>query len=255
MRKKGTLHAVVVFFIIISSLGAAKAQPPFLGEQLTAEITFLNIPVATATLQVTQETLEGDQSSYRLAITAKSTRFYSLLYKVDNRYDSFFTWPHFQTLRYERHIREPGVDLQRVVRYQGGQAIADGEEPVSVPGDVRDLFSALYALRGQPLNENQVIDSPMDLDGQLWVVRATVLGRERVKTRLDGHMAIKVMVRFLNPNQAQRHRRESDVLTNNLVKERTKLTIWFSDDEQRIPLKAQYRFSPFFIKAVFSTTN
>jgi len=255
VRKKRILHAAAAFFFVISSLGTAKAQPPFLGEQLTAEITFLNIPVAIATLQVTQETLEGDQSSYHLAITAKSTPFYSLLYPVDNRYDSFFTWPHFRTSRYERHIREPGVDLQRVVRYQNGQAIADGEEPVSVPRDVRDLFSALYALRGQPLKENQVIDSPMDLDGQLWVVRATVLGRERVKSRRDVHIAIKVMVRFLSPKQAQRTRRASDVLTNNLVKERTKLTIWFSDDEQRIPLKAQYRFSPFFIKAVFSTTD
>jgi len=241
--------------MVISPLGVAKAQPPFLGENLTFEITFLRIPVVTATFRVTEETAAGGQPIYHLAVSAKSTPFYSLLYQVDNQYHSFFTWPQVHPLRYERRIRETGVDFRRMVSYHDGQALYDGQRQVSVPPGVRDLFSALYALRGQALEEDQVIDSPLDLDGQLWEARAVVLGRERVETRLGSHPAIKVLVRFLGPDQPQRHKRESDVLTNNLVSEKTKLTIWFSDDEQKMPLRAQYNLAPFSIKAVLSALN
>jgi hypothetical protein len=232
-----------------------RAQPSFLGECLTVEVTFLNIPVVTATLRMTEEVIGEDPAIYHLEVSTKSTPFYSLLYQVDNRYDSFFTWPEAHTLRYERCIRETGVDLRRVVSYQDGQAFYDGNLGAPVPSDVRDLFSALYALRGQSLEQDQVIDSPLDLDGQLWVARATVLGREEVRTHLGTHQTIKVGIRFLEPQQVQEERVKSDVLTNNLVRGKTKLTIWFSDDELKIPLRAQYRLVPFSLKAVLSTLD
>jgi hypothetical protein len=247
--------AMLALFMTILSGKAAGSQPNFLGENLTAEISFLNIPVATANLRVTQETSEVGQPVFHLAISAKSTPFYSILYRVDNRYDSFFTWPEVRTLRYQRHISEPGVDLRRVVTYQNGLAHCGQEEPVPVPPEVGDIFSTLYALRGQPLRDDQVIDSPLDLDGQLWLVRAKVLGRERVKTRLATHQAIKVQVNYLRADQTQRDRSKSDILTNNLVREKTRVIIWFSDDERKIPLKAQCRAAPFTIKALFSTTE
>lgn len=244
---------LLTLFTAILSGKPAHSQPPFLGENLTAEITFLNIPVATATLRVTQETIEEGQDVCHLAISAKSTPFYSLLYRVDNRYDSFFTWPQVRTLRYRRRISEPGVDLNRVVTYRHGLAFRDEQDPVAVPPDVEDMFSTLYALRGQPLSDDQVIDAPLDLDGQPWLVRAKVLGRERVKTRLGSHQAIKVQVNYLLAEETPQERRKSDILTNNLVREKTRVIIWFTDDEDKIPLKAQCRSAPFTIKALFYT--
>jgi len=229
-----------------------KCQPQFLNEHLTARINCLNIPVATATLVVTQDTAATGEPIYHLAVSAKSTPFYSILYRVDNRYDSYFTWPDARTVRYQRRIDEPGVDLNREVRYQDGKALYEEEEPLTVPCKVQDLFLSLYALRGQPLEEGQVIDSSIELDGQLWTIRSRALGRERIKTRYGSFGAVKVEVRYLRADQSEENRRASDILTNNLVKEKTKVTIWFSDDEQKIPLKAHCHVSPFSIKAVFS---
>jgi len=250
------IHAVLAVLLpVVFALKMTAAQPPFVGERLIIEVSFLNIPVVTATLHMTDEMVGGDPPVYHLAVLAKSTPFYSLLYQVDNRYDSFFTWPEAHTLRYERCIQETGVDLRRVASYHDNQALYDGELGPPVPPNVRDLFSALYALRGQLLEDGQVIDSPLDLDGQLWMARAVVLGREEVQTHLGTHEAIKVGIRFLEPEQVQGARNKSDVLTNNLVRAKTKLTIWFSDDERKIPLRAQYRLVPFSLKAVLSTLN
>ena len=246
---------LAVLLSVVWPVKMTAAQPPFVGERLTIDVSFLNIPVVTATLHITDEMVEGSPPVYHLAVWAKSTPFYSLLYQVDNRYDSFFTWPQAHTLRYERCIKETGVDLRRVASYHDNQAFYDGELGPSVPPNVRDLFSALYALRGQPLEDGQVIDSPLDLDGQLWVARAVVLGREEIQTQLGTHQAIEVGIRFLEPEQAQGAREKSDVLTNNLVRANTKLTIWFSDDERKIPLRAQYRLVPFSLKAILSGLN
>lgn len=255
MNKSSLSSVLPALLMVFLPWGLAKAQPPFLGENLAVEITFLKIPVVNATLRVTEETAEGDRPIYHLAVWAKTTPFYSLLYRVNNRYDSFFTWPQGHTLRYERHIQETGWTLRRVVTYQEGYAVYDGQRRVLVPAETRDLFSALYALRGQPLENNRVSDSSLDLDGQTWMMRAVVLGREQVQTDMGLRRAVKVQIRFLSSDRVQGNKRESDVLTNNLVREKTKVIIWLSDDERKTPLKAQFRLAPFSIKATFCTLN
>jgi hypothetical protein len=172
---------------------------------------------------------------------------------VDNRYDSYFTWPSAQTISYRRSILEPGVDLQRTIRYLNGQACTEGKTPWPVPPGVRDLFTALYALRGQPLEDGQVVESFLDLDGRIWISRSTVLGREQVETRVGSYPAVKVLVRFHPADDDGRQRPASDVMTNNLVREKTKLTLWFSDDDRHLLLKTDYRMAPFSLKAVLTS--
>jgi hypothetical protein len=243
---------VILLLAAISAPLWAQTPPPFLGEKITVEVTFLNIPVVTAQLEVTEAMTQDEEPIYHLAVVAKSTPFYSLLYPVNNRYDSYFTWPEAHTRRYSRCINEPGVNLQLTIQYQDGLAISDGSPPRPVSLEVRDLFAALYALRGQALEDGQTFDSPLELDGDRWAAQANVLGREEVKTRLGTQQAVKVLVRFHILDHQEDKKRESDVLTNNLVREKTKLTLWFSDDHRRVPLKASYRMSPFSLKAVLT---
>jgi len=251
------LFTVLLTFMtaVPASLSPAAATLPFSGEILTFDVTFLNIPVVTARLEMTEEGYSGDEPVIHLAVTGRSTPFYSLLYPVDNRYDAYFTWPSARTLRYSRSISEPGVDLQRTIHYDNGLAWTETEDPRPVPGDVRDLFTALFALRGYALCDSQVIESTLDLDGQIWIARTTVLGRETTETGLGEHDAVKVMVRFQPMDPDGPERPDSDVMTNNLVKEKTKLTFWFSDDERRLPLRAEYRMAPFSLKTVLRSAQ
>jgi len=233
----------------------AGATLPFSGEKLTFDVTFLNIPVVTARLVASQVGYSGDEPVIHLAVSGNSTSFYSLLYPIDNRYDAYFTWPSARTLRYSRSIREPGVDLQRTIRYENGLALTEEEDPRPVPRDTRDLFTALFALRGSPLDDGQVIESTLDVDGQMWTARATILGRETAETGLGEYDAVKVMVQFEPMNPDAPERPDSDVMTNNLVKKKTKLTFWFSDDDRHLLLRAEYRMAPFSLKTVLRSAE
>jgi hypothetical protein len=257
-RQTGPAAAAAVLSLILLAVTAARPPSscragsalPFSGEKLTFEVTFLNIPVVTARLEVTEVGYSGDEPVIHLEVTGRSTPFYSLLYPVDNRYDAYFTWPSARTLRYGRSISEPGVDLQRTIRYENGLALTEDCDPRPVPGNVRDLFTALFALRGYELDDGRVIESTLDLDGEIWTARTTVMGRERTETGLGEHDAVKVMIRFQPNNPEDPRRPDSDVMTNNLVREKTKLTFWFSDDDLRLPLRAEYRMAPFSLKTV-----
>ena len=50
-------------------------------------------------------------------------------------------------------------------------------------------------------------------------------------------------MKFFNYLNDEKER--SDMLTNNLVNEERSLVFWFSDDEQRLPLKAKFKMKPF----------
>jgi hypothetical protein len=243
------LRTILLVTVMAAGLPVGEAAGyalPFADEKLTFEVTFLNIPVVTAELEVTEVGFTGDEPVVHLAVVGRSTPFYSLLYPVNNHYDAYFTWPSARTLKYSRCISEPGVDLRRTIRYEDGLARTDGADPRPVPWDVRDLFTALYVLRGYPLHDGQVIESVLDLDGEIWTARTTVLGRETTETR---------MVRFHPMNEDNPKRPESDVMTNNLVREKTKLTFWFSDDDRHLPLRAEYRMAPFSLKTVLCSVE
>jgi len=256
-----TFRRILLFVATLSALmaagfptpGDAATGLPLADEKLTFEVSFLNIPVVTAELEVTNVGFSGDEPVLHLAVLGRSTSFYSLLYPVNNKYDVYFTWPSARTLKYSRQISEPGVDLQRTIRYEDGLARTEGADPRPVPRGVRDLFTALYALRGHSLDDGQIIESLLDLDGEIWTARTTVLGHETTQTDLGICPAIKVLVRFHPMNPDDPKRPESDVMTNNLVREKTKLTFWFSDDDRRLPLRAEYRMAPFSLKTVLKS--
>ena len=71
----------------------------------------------------------------------------------------------------------------------------------------------------------------------------SVEGKEKISTKFGKKNAIKVKMNFYNHLNGEKER--SDMLTNNLVNEERSLLFWFSDDEQRLPLKAKFIMKPF----------
>ena len=63
MRKSWLMASLAALSLLALRPQKAPAQPQFLDEQLIAEVSCLNIPVATATLVVTEDSLATRDTS------------------------------------------------------------------------------------------------------------------------------------------------------------------------------------------------
>ena len=111
-------------------------------------------------------------------------------------------------------------------------------EHISLRTHSRDFFSALLFLRTytRSANEGKVF---IYANYNAWEATYIKVTEEKVKDKLCDKYEIKF--RKESSNQSRR----SDVLTNNIVKEGNTLYLWFSKDEERLPMQAEYKMSPF----------
>jgi hypothetical protein len=189
-RKQSTPLLAGVLFLFASLTGAANPPAPKLhdlvGERLEFRLKWQGISAADATLEV----FDGEQGQVLFRATARTVGLADLLYPVRSQIDSTVWIDGFLADKYIKTGQEGRGDKQDVEELvfdlEGGSAqlSEDGElrDPVEVPRDVKDPFSAFYAFRvGEP-DENGVLeltitDGKRVKDGQVRIV-----GREQVKT-------------------------------------------------------------------------
>ena len=183
-----------------------------------------------------------------LIVNAKSTFIASIASNMNNSYRSVYT-DNFLPKTYEKHIDQGDYFENRIIEYNRQTLTATRKSNISpdrnceypIKPESRDFFSALFYLR-------EAIDEPIgelwiDANKLIWQVKYSVVGKEIISTKLGKKEAIKVEMNFYNYLNGDKER--SDMLTNNLVTEDRTLLFWFSDDEQRLPLKAKFLMKPF----------
>ncbi len=183
-----------------------------------------------------------------LTINAKATPIVSIASNMDNFYRSIYVG-NFLPTRYEKLIDQGDYFEDRFVEYNRNEQTAkrisnilpDRNCEYPINPESRDFFSALFYLR-------KAIDEPagvlwVDANRLIWKVNYKVIGKETISTKLGKKQAIKVELNFNNYLSEEKER--SDMLTNNLVNPERSLIFWFSDDEQRLPLKAKFMMKPF----------
>ena len=229
MNLKYKFIALIILFIPIS----------ILAETFDLSIKYLGISVVKVSI------INEDST---LTINARSTFIASIASDMDNSYRSVYSG-NFLPYTYEKHIDQGDYFENRIIEYNRQTLTAkrisnissdrNCEYPINI--ESRDFFSALFYLR-------KAIDKPsgvlwIDANKLIWKVKYSVEGKEKISTKFGKKNAIKVKMSFYNHLNGEKER--SDMLTNNLVNEERSLLFWFSDDEQRLPLKAKFMMKPF----------
>ena len=229
MNKKVKL--IILIFLII---------PVFLlAETFDISIKYLGFSVVNVT---------ATNKDSILVVNAKSTFIASIASNMDNSYRSVYSG-NFLPSKYEKHIDQGDYFENRIIEYNRQTLTAKRISNISsdrncaypIKPESRDFFSALFYLR-------KAIDEPagelwIDANKLIWRVEYSVIGKEIISTKLGKKNTIKVKINFYNYLNKEKER--SDMLTNNLVNEERSLIFWFSDDEQRLPLKAVFMMKPF----------
>ena len=213
---------------------AQKTYPAFKsGEWLKFRIHYGFLNASYATLQLSTDTIDSIPV-YHVVGRGKTTGFASIFFKVDDTYESYFGRYDGKPYRFIRKINEGGYtkDIEIDFDYDEEMAILKDNKngksfDIPVHNDIQDLLSAAYHLRNryklEDFKEGQSIDMDMlfDDDG-IYKFKLKFLGKEVIRTKFG-----KVECLKFRPL----------VQSGRVFKEKESLTLWVSNDLNKIPVR------------------
>jgi len=201
------------------------------GEWLNFRVHYGFVTAGYATLEVDQAYINGKEV-FHIKGEGKTTGLSRFFFKVEDIYQSYIDKEKDIPYRFIRKIDEGGhtKDIQIDFDHDSQKALVNNKKhkeksTVSFPENVQDMVSAFYYLRNNldvnNLKNNDEIDMDMFFDKENYKFKLKFLGREILKTEFG-----KVPCLIFRPY----------VQSGRVFKEKESLTVWVSDDDNKIPL-------------------
>lgn len=206
----------------------------------------INITIKYIGFNVSYVTMED--AGGELLITARSSALASIASGMNNQYSIIYQGDYLPET-YAKVIDQKDYQERRIINYDRENNRAslisfidpDRNQSYPIHPEARDFFSALFYL-GHNLEESGGT-LWLDAGNLIWRADYEIVERESIRTFQGKQKTIMVKVNFQKLSEADKVR--SDMLTNNLVSEENDLYIWFTDDAERIPVKAKFAMKPF----------
>ncbi|NLP57612.1 DUF3108 domain-containing protein [Lutibacter sp. B1] len=202
------------------------------GEWIRFRMSYSNfLNAGFATFEVRETTNKGKEA-FHIIGKGKSTGVVSLFFNVKDDYQSFIYKESLKPYRFIRKIDEGGHTKDKEIwfDYDKNEATVKNNkhntiEKYPIHSDIQDMLSSLYFLRNRNLNslkEGDEIKLNMFFDQEVYNFRLRFLGKEVINTKFGKVNALK-----LRPM----------VQAGRVFKEEESVTVWISDDKNKIPLK------------------
>jgi len=207
---------------------------PFgVGETIVYDVTWGGIKAGNVSIQIKNKLMMKDSEAFHVVVTAKSSKFFSVFFKVDDKIESYFDSKSLYSLRFEKSLKEGSYREERIIDYDHTLGVFEMTkekknttkiEKGVIPFWAKDPISVLYYLRVRNLEINQPFSVTLNADGQNYNVEVNVPEKEELKTELG-----KIRTIVVKPNRLDWQGRVFE-------KNQSSLSIWLTDDEQRIPV-------------------
>lgn len=201
------------------------------GEWLKFKMSYSNFLNAGYSTMEVRETTNNDKEAFHILGKGKSTGIVSLFFNVKDDYQTYMYKESLLPYRFIRKIDEGGYTKDEEILFNHDKKEATvknhkrntvNKHPIG--DDIQDLLSALYFLRNQKLTNLKTgdeIELKMFIDQETTNFKLHFLGKEVVKTKFGKVNSLKF---------------RPMVQTGRVFKKQESLTIWISDDENKIPL-------------------
>lgn len=205
------------------------------GEWFQFRIHYGIFNASYATLSVTETTLNSKQV-YHVVGKGKTTGLARLFFKVEDNYESYFDKQKLIPYKFIRQIDEGGYtkDLEINFNHNTQKATVinhkhNRTKVINTQQGIQDLISAFYYLRNSfdfsTFNTGQEVDLKLLYDDdETFNFRLKFLGRETLNTKFG-----KVKCLKFRPY----------VQSGRIFKEKESVTLWVSDDNNKIPIRIQ----------------
>lgn len=223
----------VVLFLIFISVTTLFAQNKSYGdgEWFKFRIHYGLLTAGYATLEVNDATLNGKEV-FHIKGEGKTVGMSSWFFNVEDYYQSYVDKEENIPYRFIRKIDEGGYtkDIQIDFNHNNHKATVfnkkhNTKEELSFPQEAQDMVSAFYYLRNKldvsSIEKGESIDMDMFFDRETYKFRLKFLGRETLKTNFG-----KVPCLIFRPY----------VQAGRVFKESESLTVWVTDDKNKMPI-------------------
>lgn len=228
------IHQILTLFMLFCCSFISAQNVYDAGEQFKFKISYGFVNAGVATLELKNATIDG-KSVFHAKGIGYTTGITKTFFKVYDDYQSYFDKSTGKPYRYVRKIDEGGYTKNQEGFFnQSAQTVLvkdykhKNQKTLSTTANVQDIVSAFYYLRNQPgittMKKGESIQIDMFFDDEIYKFKLKFLGKEEIKTNFGKINALK----FRPYVQAGR-----------VFKEQESLTVWISDDANRVPLKIQ----------------
>nr|WP_315157087.1 DUF3108 domain-containing protein [uncultured Flavobacterium sp.] len=228
------MKKIIIFLLVIITLGfdTQKEEAFAGGEIFKFRVHYGLLNAGYATLEVKDEMLSG-QPVFHVIGKGFSTGMTKFFFEVEDVYESYIDKDTRNPYRYIRKINEGGYTKnqegffnQRTNRILVKDYKHKTEKAFDFPKNAQDILSSFYYLRNYPnINKIKTGDSviiDMFFDNEITKFKLKFIGREDIKTKFG--IVSSMVFRPL-------------VQSGRIFKEEESLTIWISDDYNKIPLR------------------
>ncbi|MFC0603219.1 DUF3108 domain-containing protein [Winogradskyella pulchriflava] len=231
------LFTILVFLVGLKGPNANQESAFQEGEWFKFKMSYSGfLKAGNATLSLKESTLKG-KPVYHVVGKGWTTGAIKWFFKVEDRYESYFDKETGAPYKFIRKIDEGGhtKDIEIDFDHSERKAIVKDKKKKKVDTfttaqDVQDMVSMYYYLRNNidipSLKQGDEIMTNMFFDEENYGFKLKYLGRETVELDING-TEVKVNSLKFRPY----------VMAGRVFKEEESLTLWVSDDKNKIPLK------------------
>lgn len=204
------------------------------GEWFKFRIHYGFVNAGYATLEVKEAVLHNEKV-YHLIGKGQTTGISRFFFKVDDLYESYIDEKTFVPYQFLRKINEGGYTKNQegfFIPQQNKISVKDykhkTEKTFAIPKNTQDILSAFYYLRNfatiDEIKPGEYVAIDMFFDDETTKFKLKFIGRENIKTKF-GTVASMIFKPY--------------VFSGRVFKEQESVTVWISDDDNKIPLRIQ----------------
>ena len=222
------------FNLIFSQTTSAEFEPFKAGENLEYRVHYGIFNASYASLSLSNENLGGEEVLHASGY-GKTIGLARLFFKVEDYYSSYFDVEKVQPKLFKRNIYEGGYTKNLEVSFNSEKKEATVNnikkgttDIISTKNNVQDLISSLYYLRknfsADEIKEGDFFTINMFYDSKNRELALKYLGKETIKTKYGKIECLKLMP---VTNRSRIFKGEGSV------------TIWLTNDKNKIPIRIQ----------------
>lgn len=199
------------------------------GEELVYRVHYGIINAAKIKMKVDEKPVEiNGRQTYHLVADGKTNNTFDWMFKVRDRFESYLDMEYYAPIKYFKSVKEDRYsDVDLVFFDHENKWIKGKKKSMECPIYVQDIIGATYYARTIDFNKAQkgdVFPINIYLDQEIYNLEFKYAGKETIKSDVGKVRCIKIIPK---------------VVKDRVFKDDDAITLWISDDENKIPVRVE----------------